>query len=167
MKARINNNEYEIKFENNKNNSGVISGKSFETDVLPVDSNTYHLIRNLKSYTIEVLDINTHEKNVTLKVNGNKYQANIEDELDEFLKKLGIKNKTNQKPKDLKAPMPGLVTQVNVSAGDILKKGDLVLILEAMKMENNIKIDFDAVVKEVKTEKGKTVEKNQILVVFE
>jgi biotin carboxyl carrier protein len=68
--------------------------------------------------------------------------------------------------KEIKAPMPGLILDLKVAPGDVVKKGDVVLILEAMKMENSIKSPGDGVVKEVKVSLKQSVEKNQVLIQF-
>ena len=70
------------------------------------------------------------------------------------------------KVNELKAPMPGLVLEINVKPGDELQKGDRVLVLEAMKMENVIKAPADATVASIEVEKGKTVDKNQVMIRF-
>jgi biotin carboxyl carrier protein len=68
--------------------------------------------------------------------------------------------------KEIKAPMPGLILDLKVAPGDPVKKGDVLLILEAMKMENSIKSPGDGVVKEVKVSLKQSVEKNQVLIQF-
>ena len=72
-----------------------------------------------------------------------------------------------QKVGDIKAPMPGLVIEVAVEIGQTVTKGDKVLILEAMKMENVIKAAGDGVVKAIHTTKGQPVEKGQLLIEME
>ena len=72
-----------------------------------------------------------------------------------------------KKISEIKSPMPGLVLDILVKAGDTIKKGDQVLVLEAMKMENIIKSQTDAVVKSVAIETGVAVEKGQVLIKFE
>jgi len=69
--------------------------------------------------------------------------------------------------KNIKAPMPGLVLDVLVESGQTITKGDQLLILEAMKMENVLKAAGDGVVKSIEIKKGNTVEKGQILVEME
>lgn len=69
--------------------------------------------------------------------------------------------------KTINAPMPGLVIDVKVKAGDDVKKGQALLIIEAMKMENVMKAPADGVVKSVNTEAGKSVEKNDKLIELE
>ena len=69
-----------------------------------------------------------------------------------------------QKVGDIKAPMPGMVLEVAVTVGQAVEKGDKVLILEAMKMENVIKAAGDGVVKAILVSKVTAVEKGQILI---
>ena len=62
------------------------------------------------------------------------------------------------------APMPGTILDVKVSAGQAVKKGDVVCVLEAMKMENEIPAPCDGVVVSVLVQKGATVAANDVLV---
>ena len=62
--------------------------------------------------------------------------------------------------------MPGLVIDVCISEGDKIKKGDKIIVLEAMKMENIIKSPTDGIIKKINVNKGMAVEKNQILINF-
>ena len=62
--------------------------------------------------------------------------------------------------------MPGIVITVPVSRGDIVSKGDTVIILESMKMENELRAPRDGIITEVKVEPGASVEKDQSLVLI-
>ncbi|MCL4120534.1 UNVERIFIED_CONTAM: hypothetical protein GTU68_029062 [Idotea baltica] len=63
--------------------------------------------------------------------------------------------------------MPGLVLDILVVAGQSIQKGDKLLVLEAMKMENNLKAVGDGIVKKVAIQKGNTVDKGDLLIEFE
>lgn len=65
--------------------------------------------------------------------------------------------------KTINAPMPGNILKVNVTAGQSVKKGDVLMILEAMKMENEIMAPADAVVSSVSVSAGSTVEAGAVL----
>jgi biotin carboxyl carrier protein len=78
-----------------------------------------------------------------------------------------MSNANASKVNDLKAPMPGLIVDVKVQVGDSVKKGDIILILEAMKMENVLKSTGEGKVKAIKVVPKQNVEKNQVLIEFE
>tara|TARA_B110000459_G_scaffold202525_1_gene255872 strand:- start:4313 stop:4825 length:513 start_codon:yes stop_codon:yes gene_type:complete len=161
-------NKKEFKVELDKaGNSGLLNGDSFEWDVLKVKDNSYSIIKANKSYNLEVLEVNSAEKSFLIKVGGIKYLFNAKDKYDELLHSLGMDTMVSIKVSDLKAPMPGLVLEVSVEVGQAVVKGDTLLILEAMKMENVIKSPTDGVIKSVSVNKGDTVEKNQLILNFE
>lgn len=67
----------------------------------------------------------------------------------------------------IKTPLPGVIIDVKVNVGDAVKKGDTVVVLEAMKMENNINADRDGKVTAVQVAKGDTVADGAVLIVIE
>ena len=67
----------------------------------------------------------------------------------------------------VKTPLPGVILSIDCKVGDVVKRGQKVAVLEAMKMENNLKAVSDAVVKKVKVGKGARVDKNEILIELE
>ncbi|MEL6135773.1 MAG: acetyl-CoA carboxylase biotin carboxyl carrier protein subunit, partial [Bacteroidota bacterium] len=78
----------------------------------------------------------------------------------------GMEHSLSKKLDSLKAPMPGLIHSLKVEAGQEVKKGDPLLILEAMKMENIIKSPGEGVVKEIHVVEKNSVEKNALLITF-
>ena len=80
---------------------------------------------------------------------------------------MGIKRTSEVLNKDIKAPMPGKVIDIIVKEGDKVEKGDAILILEAMKMENVLKADSSCSIKKVHVSSSDNVEKNQLLVELE
>jgi len=137
-----------------------------EPDIRDLGNGHMHALHGHRSYTIEVLTANNVDKSVQIKVNGRMYEVAIEDEYAGLLKALGMNGASGKKTLELKAPMPGLVLSVSVTAGQEVKKGDSLLILEAMKMENMLKSTTDGVVKKVHVAVGDKVEKGQVLVEF-
>ena len=67
----------------------------------------------------------------------------------------------------VKAPLPGTVNEIKVKVGQAVKKGDTVIVLEAMKMENNIDADRDGKIAEIRVAKGDTVMEGAVLVTIE
>jgi biotin carboxyl carrier protein len=101
-----------------------------------------------------------------VKVNGNTYTIQVEDQFDQLLKQLGLDNLAANKVLEIKAPMPGLVLNVMIAVDQEVSKGDNLLILEAMKMENILKSTTAGVVKKILVKQGDKVDKNQILIQF-
>ncbi len=156
--------DFAIAFENN--HSGTIDSKTFSWDKIEIKEGTFHIIKNNKSFTATVVKADFNEKTFIINVNGNNYTVQLKDKFDELLKSLGMDNLAANKVNEIKAPMPGLVLDVRVNEGDTVKKGDAILVLEAMKMENIIKSPTDGVIKKINVKKGVAVEKNQVLINF-
>lgn len=133
-------------------------------DMIPQPDGTYHLLYENKSYQIKILERDGAKKQLKLLVNGQSYHLKIEDEYDQLVRQLGLEVVNTQKVNEIKAPMPGLVLEVSVQAGQTIAKGDPLLILEAMKMENVIKSAGDGVVEEILVKKGAAVEKGALLI---
>ncbi len=144
----------------------LVNDKPIVLDSEMINAKTRHVIYQNKSYTVEIVAFDKADKTATVKVNGNIYQMVVEDQFDQLLKQLGMDNLAVNKIQQIKAPMPGLVLNVLVAEGDEVKKGDSLLILEAMKMENMIKSPTDGVIKKITVKQGDKVEKNEILINF-
>jgi biotin carboxyl carrier protein len=135
-------------------------------DIKKLSETAFHVLRNNKGYQVELVHLDKAAKTVSLKVNGSIYNYTLKDEMDLLLQKMGLNNIATAKVSEVKAPMPGLVLEVVAHEGDTVKKGDALVILEAMKMENVIKSPIDGEVKAIKVKNGEPVEKNQILIQF-
>jgi biotin carboxyl carrier protein len=163
----INNNTYQVNPKNGVLPQGTVNGEDYAMNMAQKDATNWIVNKDGKEYRVEVADLNTDEKTAILRINGRKYTMQLKDQFDQLLKDLGLENMAVKKISEIKSPMPGLVLDILVQPGDQIKKGDQVLILEAMKMENVIKSQTDATIKSVRIEKGVAVEKSQILIEFE
>ena len=159
----------EFKTELKSNNgivNGTINGQEFLADIIKVREGVYHLLRDNISYSMEVIKYNPEEKKLDVKINNTSYTLDIKDKYDDLLHSLGLDSLASKKVNDIKAPMPGMVLSILVTEGQEVKKGDAILVLEAMKMENVLKSPTDGVIKKIAINKGVAVEKNQILIQF-
>jgi biotin carboxyl carrier protein len=134
-------------------------------DVLSKRVHEFSLLHQQKTIAGEIISF----KNKTYKVeiNGEAFQVQIKTELDQMLDTMGLNKLKVSKIKSIKAPMPGLVIEINVVEGQTVAENDKILILEAMKMENVIKIPHEAVVKKINIVKGQAVNKGQVLIELE
>lgn len=166
-KVYLNNKEFNVEFNLDHSKSGIINNQPFELDLINKNESQYHLIKDNKSYCIDVLNIDYEKKEVTLKINGQLFEGLVQSELDQLLKEMGLESNSKKAVNELHAPMPGMVLDVHAEKGKAIAKGDVLLVLEAMKMENNLKATSDAIIKEVHCSKGNTVNKGQLLITFE
>ena len=165
-KAKVAENIFEFEFSDEKALEGTVNAEAFKMDAAQ-QADVYHVLHNCGSYKVKMVRFDKDNKTCVIKVNNNQYVVDIEDRYDLLLDRLGIDNVNNHKVNDLKSPMPGLVLRIMVKSGDSVKKGDGLMVLEAMKMENIIKASTDGIIKYVDVKKSDTVEKNQVLIKFE
>ena len=156
--------EHHIVLENPS--TGTLDKKPFTLDTIKVKDSSFHVLKDGRSYNLEVIKADPETKSFVVGVNGNKYTLQVKDKYDELLKSLGLDNLAGRKVNELKAPMPGLVLNLAVAEGDTVKKGEPLLVLEAMKMENILKSPADVTIKKIAVKKGVAVEKNQVLIYF-
>ncbi|WP_142785640.1 acetyl-CoA carboxylase biotin carboxyl carrier protein subunit [Changchengzhania lutea] len=136
-------------------------------DTLRVSESERHVLHNNKSYDVLIEDSDFIKKSYKIKVNNTTYNINIINDLDVLIKDMGFAIGSTKHVNKIKAPMPGLILDINVKIGQDVKEDDTLLILEAMKMENIITSPRDGVIKSITAGKGDAVEKNQLLIEFE
>lgn len=157
FKTKVNNAyDFEIKKEN-----------ASALDALKVSKSKFHILHNNKPYNAEIVKSNFNNKSYQIKVNNNTYNVNIINELDVLIKELGFTIGTTKHINSIKAPMPGLILDINIEVGQEVKEGDSLLVLEAMKMENVISSPREGIIKTLTVNKGETVLKGQLLIEFQ
>lgn len=164
LKATVNTQTFDIQSDKNEIS---VNAQPFNWDMVEIKDGNFHVLYNNRSFNAEVLEADYQTKSFLIKINKSKYSISLKDRFDILLDQLGMSNANAVKVNDLKAPMPGLIVDIKVQVGDIVKKGDTILILEAMKMENILKASGDGIVKNIKIAPKQNVEKNQVMIEFE
>ena len=157
FKATVNSN---IDFEINEKDISNL-------DALKISESEYHILQDYKSYKTEISESNFNKKTYQVKVNNNTYKIKISNNLDSLIKDMGFALGATKHINSIKAPMPGLILEINIKKGQEVKENDPLLILEAMKMENIITSPRDGIIKSISVNKSDAVEKNQLLIEFQ
>jgi len=138
-----------------------------QLDVISVNENTYHVIRDKRSTTVTITSADLTHKIYDIRVGNNSYHVVLLDEVDQLIRKMGFSIGQSKLVNSLEAPMPGLILDVQVAAGEVVKEGDTLLVLGAMKMENSILSPRDGVIRTVHIAKNDAIDKGQLLIEFE
>ncbi|WP_057939472.1 acetyl-CoA carboxylase biotin carboxyl carrier protein subunit [Algoriphagus resistens] len=143
-----------------------VNNQTINWDLQWISDRKIHLIYENKSIEAELISLDELTKTIQIKLGNKTSSLQLKDRFDLLLEQMGMNNTASLALKEIKAPMPGLILDLKVKAGDEVKKGEVLLILEAMKMENILKSPGDGVVKAVKVSLNESVEKNQVLIQF-
>lgn len=164
----------QIAVNENRNFSVTREGGIWHLDNQPVDcdiqlqpNGLISILYNNKSYTATIESIDAKAKQVTVRVDGFLRTISISEPMDQLLASMGMDLKAMQKAEPVKAPMPGMILKILVEPGQKITKGDGLLILEAMKMENVLKAVADATVKSINISERTAVEKGAVLIELE
>ena len=158
---------FSIQVNGGRHEFAVATEDARHLDIVPNGDQSYQILHLGKSYHADLLEVDHPNRKFTFRINGVKYDVQIADHYDRLIKQLGLHVGGGQKQNAVKAPMPGLVLNVMVEPGQEVSKGQALLILEAMKMENVIKAAADCKIKSVVAYKGMAVEKNALLMELE
>ena len=138
-----------------------VDGKVYEVDFESVSGQpVYSLIVDGKSHEAYVAQGDEHWQ---VLIRGRLYPILVEDEREKRLHSAGGGRVAETGEFLLKAPMPGLVVAIHVSEGQAVQKGQVLLILESMKMQNELKSPRDGTLGRVRVRVGETVEQKQTL----
>jgi biotin carboxyl carrier protein len=138
-----------------------VDGKLYEVDFEAVSGQpVYSLILDGKSHESYIA---RGDDNWEVLLRGRFYPVTVEDEREKRLRAATGGGVAETGEFILKAPMPGLVVAVPVSEGQEVKRGHVILILESMKMQNELKAPRDGIVQRIKVKAGESVEQKQTL----
>lgn len=156
----LNNEQYEI--EITRDGGLLVNGEPREMDFLKLGPSLYSVIANNQSLQAVIEE---ESGNVNVLLGGRMYETQVLDEraLMMAMRKGGLGGGSGEIP----APMPGLIVTVPVEIGQEVTQGQTVVILESMKMQNELKSPVDGVVTQINVEAGQSVEKNALLIIIE
>lgn len=156
----IDNTEYECEILNDKQVS--LNGKVINVDFGSVNGQiVYSLLIDGKSHEAYVY---ADEEEWQVLLRGRQYLVSVEDDRERRLRASGASVSASEEFL-LKSPMPGLVVTIPVKDGDQVVKGQVLLVLESMKMQNELKSPRDGVVSRIKVNPGDKVEQKQAMLV--
>lgn len=165
LQATVNNkNTYSISGEDGK---WVLNDTDANLDIQFQPNGLISVLYNNKSFTATLEKLDVKSKEMVLKIDGQAYSVAIKEPIDQLLSSMGLDLKAMKKAEPVKAPMPGMILKVLVEPGQQINKGDGLLILEAMKMENVLKASGPATIKAIKVNERTAVEKGAILIELE
>lgn len=160
FESKIKDQVFEIEVDENKTKA-VINGDEMPFEIISGKNGRLLFKTGTKMYKID--NISKDNNDITFSLNGTFLTASVKDGQALLLEKLGFKSELAASIGDLKAPMPGKILDILIKEGDEVSLGDPVLILEAMKMENELKSPADGILETLHVVKGDNVEKNQLL----
>jgi biotin carboxyl carrier protein len=143
-----------------------VDGKEVEADLAPASGSPVRSLR-LAGRSLRVVPRRNGRGSWELDVEGVRREAEVLDRGQEAIREARKAAGVGTGPQPLKAPMPGMVVRVEVAVGDEVEVGQGIAIVEAMKMENELRAAAPARVKAIHAREGMAVEKDMILVEFE
>ena len=155
----INNKTFEIEIQ--RDGSLLVNGERREVDFLALGPSLYSILMDGRSHE---LVIEEREDDIEVLLRGKLYSGTVLDERAQLMAERsgGMISETGEM--SIKAPMPGLVALVPVEVGQEVRAGQTVIVLESMKMQNELKSPRDGVVQHINVTAGQSVEQNKILV---
>ena len=142
----------------------ICDNESIEVDCQPLSSHSYSLIIDGKSHFLSIL---LHPQGYEVTIDQHTNVVTIKNEQQLLLEKFGFSSSKKNQTGEIIAQIPGLISQIFVSVGDTINKGDKLFILEAMKMENEIDSPLSGTVKSISVKSGIAIEKGTLIMKIE
>ena len=144
----------------------TVNGEPVSYELNQIDQYSYHIIYKHKNYVVTIHSSDHENKVMEIDVNGRMYTVKTKNERDLLISKMGMNNRAAKKVSVLKAPMPGLITDIKVEEGEQVKADQPLVILKAMKMENVLRSPGDLTISKVYVEVDQKVEKDTAILQF-
>ncbi len=165
-------NEFVVTLNEKKKNVSVsgnskiwIDGKEYECELIHLNSSTYLL--KLNNQVFEITADSNEQHKFSILIEGEHFEAVIRTSLQEKANKLLEQKFSVHHKTEVKAPMPGMILKIKKKSGEKIIQGETVMILEAMKMENDLRAVQSGEIKELFVKEGTAVEKGAPLFIIE
>lgn len=160
MKFQITINDLQYNVER-KDDAILVNGERREVSFERISANRYSLLIDNRSHTILVAGEDDH----LLKLLGRdvSVEARVKTEKELLLERFGLQSAAEEGDREIRAPMPGLVLRIPVEVGQTVNEGDAIIVIEAMKMENELRATGAGSVGKLHVAPGDAVTKNQLL----
>ena len=155
--AVINDASYEIEIDND--GTIFVDGEARDVDFLNLGGSLYSIITENKSLEAVIDD---DEGQIAVMMDGQLYETRVLDERAMLL--VQRRGGLSQTSGDAHAPMPGLIVSVSIESGQLVAQGDTLVVLESMKMQNELRAPIAGSVKAIHAEAGQAVDKGDLLV---
>jgi biotin carboxyl carrier protein len=143
----------------------IIDGKEIQVELSKINNYSYLLRVGNKVYEITTNKLNLEKYRIF--IDGNYFETIVRTKLQEKAKELLSKKEKYAHHDIVKAPMPGLVLGIKKKVGDSVELGESLIVLEAMKMENDIRSPASGIIKEIFSKEGASVEKGESILKIE
>lgn len=138
----------------------TVDGVPYDVDIVMAENGACSILHDGVSYNAELIR-GVGGKSYTVNTHFLSYNIDI---LDTQVKYLRMRKSSEEKQDNkIISPMPGKVVKIPVQVGDRLEPGDIVAVIEAMKMQSNYKVSSACMVREILVKEGESVTSNQVL----
>jgi len=144
----------------------IVNGKPRHAEIDRIGSDSDNLFSLIIGNRSHQLFFEEADNGHWVSVDGHKFFVELEDEKTRFIRGLIKSDTTPQRLTEIKAPMPGLIIKLFVKENQPVKKGNGLVIIEAMKMENEIRANRDGTVGKILINEGDSVDKGAVLIIM-
>lgn len=148
---------------NEEMTSAKLGDREYPVTWTDLGGGEYHLRTGTRNYHVVLIEHNS-DGGFLFQVNGTLHRAEVRDEKQQLLREMGFEHAETSGKTELKAPMPGKVLEISVAEGAEVAEGESLIILEAMKMENELRAAHPGRIEAIHCKVGHSVEKHEILI---
>lgn len=139
-----------------------LNGKEHTVDISKLSEYTYQVQLDNKLFHITVNKLNNSK--YSFLIDGHYFESIVRTKLEERASEILKQSEKSDGELVISSPMPGLILRLDKNLGDHVKKGESLILLEAMKMENELRAPKEGIISEIFVKEGSSVEKNQRLI---